>query len=472
MEKMFVRYSKTKAQFIAENLESKYNNSIVFIGDGECVYTHGKYFGSLEDAVAEIGDLKSEVSNLKYFSAIKAGDVTATAAGKDGVITFNASDPSTVSVSAGSHGVTIGLTSDFVNKVNTAATQAGAAATQAALNQEIQRAQNAEGTLQLAINSNSGDISDLKTKVGNDTVSNQIEAKITALNLENTYATKAEVEEEFKGYFTDTEVENMLQSLEERLQDNIDAKADQDHVDSKFQDIDGALEDLNGDLEDHINDSDVHVTAELQSKWNNAAENIAAFLDENAVSDNVVNTLKEIQEYITSDGAAADLMTQNIAKAQNAADKAQGEVDALEGVVASNLAEAKKYADDAVAALDVTDAAVAGEYVSAVSETDGKISVTRAKLPVYTLTKGNESRGQYVHVIPTVSQKPDGAENDWVVGVTVNDQILANTFDFIETRLNNVYEKTEVDGLLDAKANSADVYNKTEVDTMWTWEEL
>lgn len=287
---MFVRYSGTKAAFIAANLESKYTNSIVFIGDGECVYTHGKYFGSLEDAVSEIGDLKSEVSNLKYFSAIKAGDVTATAAGKDGVITFNASDPSTVSVQAGTNGVTIGLTSDFVTKVNTASTQAAAAATQTALAQEVQRAQNVEGNLQLAINYNTGDINDLKGKVGNDTVSNQIDAKITALNLDTTYATKAEVEEEFKGYFTDTEVENRLDSLEDRLQDNIDAKADQTYVDPKFQDIDDALEDLNGDLEDHIEDTDVHVTAELQSKWNNAAENIAAFLDE--IEEKIDNNIK------------------------------------------------------------------------------------------------------------------------------------------------------------------------------------
>lgn len=39
--------------------------------------------------------------------------------------------------------------------------------------------------------------------------------------------------------------------------------------------------------------------------------------------------------------------------------------------------------------LDVTDTAVTGQYVSAVSETDGKISVTRADLPTYTLASGS-----------------------------------------------------------------------------------
>lgn len=50
---------------------------------------------------------------------------------------------------------------------------------------------------------------------------------------------------------------------------------------------------------------------------------------------------------------------------------------------------AQKHADDAIAALDVTDSAVAGEYVSAVSETNGKITVSREKLPAAaTLVEG------------------------------------------------------------------------------------
>lgn len=40
------------------------------------------------------------------------------------------------------------------------------------------------------------------------------------------------------------------------------------------------------------------------------------------------------------------------------------------------------YVDAQIGALDVSDSAVSGQYVSAVSETDGKISVTRASLPI------------------------------------------------------------------------------------------
>ena len=49
--------------------------------------------------------------------------------------------------------------------------------------------------------------------------------------------------------------------------------------------------------------------------------------------------------------------------------------------VADALASAKSYTNTQIQGLDVTDTAVAGKYVSAVSETDGKISVTRESLP-------------------------------------------------------------------------------------------
>ena len=49
---------------------------------------------------------------------------------------------------------------------------------------------------------------------------------------------------------------------------------------------------------------------------------------------------------------------------------------------------ANKAVANAVNALDVTDAAVANKYVSQVTETNGKITVTRAALPVVSVTSG------------------------------------------------------------------------------------
>lgn len=103
------------------------------------------------------------------------------------------------------------------------------------------------------------------------------------------------------------------------------------------------------ELTTHTSDNDIHITAQERTDWNAAKSAIDAFLDENAVSDTVVNTLKEIQEYITKDGSAAadmldaidaaqdtaDRAVLDASAAQAAADAAQGEVDALEDAVST-----------------------------------------------------------------------------------------------------------------------------------------
>ena len=51
---------------------------------------------------------------------------------------------------------------------------------------------------------------------------------------------------------------------------------------------------------------------------------------------------------------------------------------------------AKKYTDGKIAELDVTDTEVANEYVSSVSETDGKITVSRTAIPIIGVTDSKE----------------------------------------------------------------------------------
>lgn len=53
---------------------------------------------------------------------------------------------------------------------------------------------------------------------------------------------------------------------------------------------------------------------------------------------------------------------------------------------AQKLTDAKAYTDAEIKKLDVSDTAKTNQYVSAVSETDGKISVSRTALPVYSVT--------------------------------------------------------------------------------------
>lgn len=111
--KMFVHYSGTKSAFIAAGLPSQYTNKIVFIsgdaeGNGAAVYTHGKYYGNVAEAIAA----------LKFFGKISANGVTAEAAGNNGTITFSADDPASVAVKVDEKGVHFGLTDEFKTAVN------------------------------------------------------------------------------------------------------------------------------------------------------------------------------------------------------------------------------------------------------------------------------------------------------------------------------------------------------------------
>lgn len=66
-------------------------------------------------------------------------------------------------------------------------------------------------------------------------------------------------------------------------------------------------------------------------------------------------------------------------------------VDAQIASLAKSIKSAAKSADEAIKGLDVADTAVEGQYVSAVSEEDGKITVTRADLPTLSVKAGSES---------------------------------------------------------------------------------
>lgn len=61
------------------------------------------------------------------------------------------------------------------------------------------------------------------------------------------------------------------------------------------------------------------------------------------------------------------------------------------GKLQKQMHDEKTTRINAINALDVQDNAVDGEYVSAVSETDGKISVSRKSLPTYSLTSGTDN---------------------------------------------------------------------------------
>lgn len=98
-------------------------------------------------------------------------------------------------------------------------------------------------------------------------------------------------------------------------------------------------------------------------------------------------------------------------------DKLNGTVDTEGSVkkqVADALTSAKSYTDTQIQGLDVEDTAVVGSYVSAVSEADGKISVSRAELPTVAEVK---SEGQAIIAV---------SEDKGVISATAGDIAAAH----------------------------------------------
>lgn len=107
------------------------------------------------------------------------------------------------------------------------------------------------------------------------------------------------------------------------------------------------------------------------------------------VDDTGALTIKETE--LTAAGVAATPITAGDETVAVDGDKVSTQIASL----AKSIKAAAKTADDAIKALDVTDTAVDGKYVSAVSETDGKITVTRADLPTLSVKEGS---GQFAAV--------------------------------------------------------------------------
>lgn len=451
MSKMFVHYSGTVAAFKSAGLESTYNKHIVFIkggenGDGAAIYTHGKYYGDVKEALAA---LETAVNGLKYFTSIKAGDTTASATGKDGVITFNATDPALVSVAVDSHGVNIGLSKTFTDSV--AANTANIAA-------EETRATEAEGKIRtdLGLKTDVADangsafariaqlVADIEAMTGgNGSIADQIKTAIEKLDVEAAAGdyVKSIAQEDGKivpvmGTFNFDEAGAADDALEaakayaDSLAGNYDAAGAAATAKSEaIAHADG----LNTEMDNRVKVLEAIDHDKLAADASAAA--VATVLDG---APEKFDTLKEIAQWISDSetaDSAADLVTRVAALEaidhdayKDYADQAEADAIAaatelnnatnarvkaieddyltsedkneLDGKInnkvdstaynakVAELAEAitaaetaaKAHTNTAIEGLDVEDVAVENQFVTAVSETDGKISVSRSTI--------------------------------------------------------------------------------------------
>ena len=114
----------------------------------------------------------------------------------------------------------------------------------------------------------------------------------------------------------------------------------------------------NSDLTAHTGDTTVHITSAERTAWNAAKSDIDAFLKGEAISGSTVDTLKEIQNFITSEGQAAADMLNAISSAQTTADKAVATIGEIaeNTTVADELTRIEGIADAAQTANEVSDA--------------------------------------------------------------------------------------------------------------------
>lgn len=99
------------------------------------------------------------------------------------------------------------------------------------------------------------------------------------------------------------------------------------------------------------------------------------------------NIVSYIDEKVAAEGVAA--LKNRVTTAEGEIDDLQADVAILKGADTVEGSVAKAVSDG-IAALDVEDTAVAHQVVTAVSETDGKIAVTRAQLSTDDIAAGTE----------------------------------------------------------------------------------
>ena len=359
----FKVYKGTKADFISSGKASANVDAIVFITGGSdasksCIYAQGTYFANFAELMAAIN----------YVKGITVGETSYNAAVGGGYIGFGANDPSTVSVDVQNGKITIGLTDTFVNKVNNTATALGTASDPA----------KSDGSAFARIAALAADLASL-TGSSTGSIAEQIAAVKTA--IEGTLGTDdaktlAAINDEldaidakWASYVSKAELEAIEDTKANGTSVNVSVTTKGGKVTAVTVDETG----LNTAIGLKANAADVYTKSETYTKTevaNEIAKEVAKIINDN--DDASVNTLEEIAAWIAAHPESVAAINK--------------EISDLKGLVGTD-----KVADqitNKVNTLGKADTAVTGQYVSAVSQANGIISVTRADLPTYTLAEG------------------------------------------------------------------------------------
>lgn len=204
------------------------------------------------------------------------------------------------------------------------------------------------------------------------------------------------------------------------------------------------------------------ISTSIMDKLDNAIDTVE-FTSPNAIRFVSIDKTTDITVTLPNAGKTTEgVYTAGLMSAEDKKilDTLNGEVTVNNSVkkqVADALSTAKGYTDTQIQGLDVTDTAEAGKYVSAVSETDGKINVTREPLPsVSEITSSGKA-------IISVSQSNGkiSATTGAISAANVNVTDASNHFTAttVEGVLNELYTKSGEGAAvtIESKAGSGDI---------------
>ena len=297
-------------------------------------------------------------------------------------------------------------------------------------------------------------LADLKTTVdalgnieGGEGIGGMIDAKITALDLPNTYEAKGEAakaqaaaEAYADGLAGNYEVAGAAKTAEDNAKDYADGLA------SNYDEA-GAAAAVQGNLDSHAGDAVAHVTADERAAWNNAKTAIDTFLKDADMTEKAVDTLAELQTYMTTDGAAAAELVSRVKALEDGKDDY---VDAD----ATNLQAAKDYADGLASNYDAAGAAATAKS-EAIADAASKYQV-----------KGDyEAAGTAQGLIDGLKLS-DTYEAKGAAATAQVAAIAQAKADAAEA-LKSYYTKTEVDNLLSTNSTGDRAYAKQYTDELF-----
>lgn len=112
---------------------------------------------------------------------------------------------------------------------------------------------------------------------------------------------------------------SILLKKDEEIEANISSEIE--NRKESINTLSDSIGDISITLIGHTSDDDLHVTTQQKKEWQDASNAINAFLDENAVADNVINTLVEIREYLNGEDGSVEALISNVAENKNLINK-------------------------------------------------------------------------------------------------------------------------------------------------------